>query len=76
MVIFAMVDEWNAQAICSHLVDVLGQERVGTAKQGPRLSPYIKRVERLLAEGLICHGNHAVLNWQVRNTVAVTDRYR
>lgn len=48
-------------------------EQLREVYQGVGMSPWIKEADRLIHQGKVYHGNHAILNWMAGNTIVHTD---
>ncbi len=66
-------DPWNAMKFVTDL-QADGLRKFVEVRQGHRtLSPAVKEIERLVAQGLMAHGDHPVLNWCASNVIVRPD---
>lgn len=66
-------DPWNATKWVTDL-QAEGVHNFVIVRQGHRtLSPAVKEVERLIAQGLLAHGNHPVMSWCASNVIVKPD---
>jgi len=65
-------DPYNATEITNHLIEQ-GLEMVSFQQGFLSLSPPTKKVEILVADGKLHHGNNPVMNWMITNVIIRED---
>ena len=65
-------DRWNATQLVTQLQQD-GATMVATGQSIPSLAAPTREVERLVLEGSLQHGGHAVLRWMMANTAVEQD---
>lgn len=65
-------DPWNAEQICHELADD-GLEMVEFRQGYPSMNPPTKRLEAIVLDRQIDHGDNPVLRWMAENTVVTMD---
>ncbi|MBS0207524.1 MAG: terminase large subunit [Planctomycetes bacterium] len=66
------VDRWGTNWIAQALANS-GLEVVGFGQGFQSMSPALKHLQKLILDGLLCHGGHPVLRWMVSNARVDSD---